>query len=235
MPMTVLILSYIVSASAVDFSKIPQSAIGSCFPYHSSSIGCTQLTTDCFCNALAPIECASNNCTGNEWYAMEDWFANQCPTPPNVTFSGLPECSRACVRSAIVPAYCKGQITRTCFCRLEAEFEVLTSCLTSSACNETIAEANSTLVGYYRETCIYNPTADGTGGQDDPSMTQGDQVVNAPSGSGSSGLDKLQLGIGLASGFAALVTTVIGFWIWLHRRVSEASFHQSESMTNFLS
>jgi CFEM domain len=205
-------------SSNVDFSKIPQCAIGNCFPYHSSSIGCTQLTTDCFCNALAPINCASKNCTGNQWYAVEDWFATQCPNPPNVTFSGLPECSRACFRSAIDPTYCEGQITRNCFCRLETEFEGMTSCLEESACNETAVDANSTLVDYYRETCVYDPTADGTGGQDESSTSLGDQVVNAPSGS--SAVDKLSLIVGLTSGFAALIGIAIGFCVWLHRQVS---------------
>ena len=208
----------IVSSSDVDFSKIPQCAIGDCFPYHSSSIGCAQLSVNCFCNALAPINCASKNCTGNEWYAVEDWFATQCPSPPNVTFSGLPECSRACFRSAIIPTYCEGQITRNCFCRLETEFESLTGCLETDACDETAADANSTLVDYYRETCVYNPTTDGTGDQDGSSTSSGDQVANSPSGS--SGLDKLQMIIGLASGFVTLIVGLIGFWVWLHRRVS---------------
>jgi hypothetical protein len=208
----------IVSSSDVDFSKIPQCAINDCFPYHSSSIGCTQLTTDCFCNALAPINCASKNCTGNNWYAVEDWFATQCPNPPNVTLSGLPECSRACVRSSLIPTYCKAQLSRNCFCRLETVFESLAGCLETSTCNETAEDSNSTLADYYRETCVYDPTADGTGGQDGSSTTLGDQVVNAPSGS--SGLDRLQMIIGLASGFAALIAGLIGFCVWLHRRVS---------------
>jgi hypothetical protein len=219
---TILLVPFFFScfaiSSNVDFSKIPQCAIGNCFPYHSSSIGCTQLSTDCFCNALAPINCASKNCTGSEWYAVEDWFATQCPSPPNVTFSGLPECSRACFRSAIIPTYCEVQITRNCFCRLETEFESLDGCLETTACNETAVDANSTLVDYYRETCVYDPTADGTGGQDVSSTAEGDQVVNSPSES--SGLDKLSLIVGLASGFAALIAAAIGFYVWLHRRVS---------------
>lgn len=82
-------------------------------------------------------------------------------------------------------------------------------CLEMSACNETAVDANSTLVDYYRETCVYDSTADGTGLQDDSSTALGDQVVNAPSGS--SGLDKLQMIMSLASGFAALITGLIGF------------------------
>jgi hypothetical protein len=219
----ILLISFLapfVISSDVDFSKIPQCAIGGCFPYHSSSIGCTQLTTSCFCDALAPINCASKNCTGDDWYAMEDWFATQCPNPPNVTLSGLPECSRACFRSAIIPTYCEAQITRTCFCRLETEFEGMSECLNSTACDETATDANNTLVDYYRETCVYDPTVDGEGGLDgDTGIAQGDQVVNAPSGSGSS-LDKLALGVGLASGFVALVGAVVAAIKCLHRNVS---------------
>jgi hypothetical protein len=33
-------------------------------------------------------------------------------------------------------------------------------------------------------------------------------------------LDKLSLIVGLASGFAALIAAAIGFYVWLHRRVS---------------
>jgi hypothetical protein len=106
---------------------------------------------------------------------------------------------------------------RNFFFKLETKFELLTGCLETSACNETVVEANSTFVDYYRETCVYDPTADGTGGQDGASTNLGDQVANAPSGS--SGLDKLQMIIGLASGFAALIAGLIGFFVWLHRRV----------------
>jgi hypothetical protein len=94
------------------------------------------------------------------------------------------------------------------------------SCLNSTGCDETTTDANSTLVDYYRETCVYTPTADGEGGSDgDPNTAQGDQVVNAPSGSGST-LDKLALGVGLASGFVALVGAVFAVIKCLHRNVS---------------
>ncbi len=69
--------------------------------------------------------------------------------------------------------------------------------------SETEADAASSLASYYRETCVYDPTADGQGGQDGGSTAQGDQVVHSPSGLGSH-LEKLALGVGLASGFAAL-------------------------------
>jgi len=217
-------LGWVVSSSGVDFSQIPDCARGDCFPYHSSSIGCPQLTIDCFCNALAPINCASQNCTGYDWYAVEDWFATQCPNPPNVTFSGLPECSRACFRSALIPTYCEAQITRNCFCRLETEFESLAPCLETPACNETVEDANNTLVTYYRESCIYDPSADGTGSQDESSTDQGgDQVIDSPgdSSGGTRTFDKVQNVVGLASGLVALVAALIGFLVWVHRRVSQ--------------
>jgi hypothetical protein len=222
-----LLFSLTESSSEVDFSKIPQCALGDCFPYHSSSIGCTQLTTDCFCNALAPINCASKNCTGADWYALEDWFDTQCPNPPNITFSGLPECSRACFRSAIIPTFCESQITRNCFCRLESVFENLASCLEAAPCNETAVDANNTLVTYYRDSCVYDPTADGNGGQDGSDSAQGDQVVNAPEGSSS--LNEFQMVVGLASGLGGLATIALGFWVWLNRRVRKLS-----SITRYL-
>jgi hypothetical protein len=93
------------------------------------------------------------------------------------------------------------------------------SCLEEAACNETVGEANSTLVDYYREACVYAPTADGEGGQDGSTTAPSDEAVNAPSGSGSS-LDKLALGVGLASRFVALVGAVFAVIKCLHRNVS---------------
>src|SRR5436190_11959513 len=48
------------SSNDVNFKNIPNCARKSCFPFHSISIGCQSLTVDCFCNALAPINCANN-------------------------------------------------------------------------------------------------------------------------------------------------------------------------------
>jgi hypothetical protein len=92
----------------------------------------------------------------------------------------------------------------------------MSECLNSTACDETATDANNTLVNYYRETCVYDPTADGEAGL---GTAQGDQVVNAPSGSGSS-LDKLALWVGLASGFVALIGAVFAVVRCLHRNVS---------------
>lgn len=83
----------------------------------------------------------------------------------------------------------------------------MTDCLEHTACNETAADAKTALANYFRATCVYQPTADGQGGQNGASTAQGDQVVNTPSGPGSS-LDRLALGVGLASGFVALVGAV---------------------------
>src|SRR5438552_3515781 len=58
-----------------------------------------------------------------------------------------------------------------------------------------------------------------------------DEVINSPDGSsgGSSSststandsVNRLQLGIDLASGFIGLISFAIGFCVWLHRRVSQ--------------
>jgi hypothetical protein len=95
----------------------------------------------------------------------------------------------------------------------------MTQCLENTACNETAANAKTTLANYFRATCVYQPSADGQGEQQGASTAQGDQVVNAPPESGSR-LDRLVLGVGLASGFVALfgaVFTVVKCW---HRNVS---------------
>jgi hypothetical protein len=96
------------------------------------------------------------------------------------------------------------------------------SCLEGKACNETEADAESSLASYYQETCVYVSTADGQGGQNSASTGQGDQVVNAPSSSGSN-LERLALGVGLASGFVALVAAVFAIVKCLHRNVSYTS------------
>jgi hypothetical protein len=95
----------------------------------------------------------------------------------------------------------------------------MTSCLNSTACEESVSDANATLVEYYGETCVYDPTFDGQGGQDGSNTAQGDQVVNSPTNSGSS-LNNLALGIGLASGFVALVGAVFAVIKYANRSVS---------------
>ena len=180
-------------AQLVDFSQIPQCARHDCFPFHSSSIGCSDFSLSCFCNALTPIKCAAENCSDSDWYAVEDWFDGQCPDPPIVTLGQLPECSRACIRRALIPAYCKTELTRNCFCRLALEdaFKDQGGCLVQG-CNETAALADTSLAEFYNETCVYNPTADGNGydpdgaGNGADGSTQGDQVVDSPTNSNSS-------------------------------------------------
>lgn len=79
------------------------------------------------------------------------------------------------------------------------------------------------MVTFYRETCVYDPRADGTGSQDESNTDQGtDQVIDSPDSSsgGTSTFSKVQNVVGLASGLTALMAALIGLWIWLHRRVS---------------
>ncbi len=220
------------SASDVDFSTLPQCAWNDCFPFHSTSIGCTQFSLSCFCNALAPINCAAKNCTGNNWYAVEDWFDQQCPNPPNVTLVTLPECSRACIRDALIPQYCAAQLSRTCFCRLQTQFMGLESCL-EEGCNVTSSAANETLADFYRTTCIYDPSADGNGydpnadgtptGPGGSTGVPQDEVAYAPSQGGESPADRLNLIIGLAAGFGSLIASSIGGYVFMHKCVGPSS------------
>ncbi|KAK4207279.1 hypothetical protein QBC37DRAFT_380238 [Rhypophila decipiens] len=215
-----------VAGSEVDIQKLPQCAWANCFPYHSSAIGCSSLSKDCFCHALAPVNCAAKNCTGNEWYAVEDWFNSECPNPTNVTLQRLPQCSRKCVRDSLIPEYCQSQLTRNCFCRLETEFERLTPCITDG-CNATTSEseANETLSRFYRNTCVYQPTVDGNGvsgnsyGVSDGGPG-GDEVVYAPKSpdpTDPSPPERVNLIAGLTSSFLAFFVVVVAVWIWLSR------------------
>jgi hypothetical protein len=203
-----LVFFSVVSSSEIDFSNITECARKDCFPYHSSTFGCPQLTKDCFCSALAPINCASKSCNGSDWYALEDWFATQCPNPPIVGFEGLPLCSRACLRKAIIPKYCQSTITRNCFCRLQNEFETLSPCI-RDGCNVAADIATNMTQKYFSDTCIYRPTADGSGNplssNNDPN--QQDEVVAAPTED--SPINRLALGVGLASGFVSIIVFAV--------------------------
>lgn len=222
-PPVVFMVVLATALSTVDFTHIPQCAWTDCFPFHSSSIGCPSLSQDCFCNALAPINCAAKNCTGGDWYAVEDWFATQCPNPPNVTLQALPQCSRFCVREALIPDYCQAQLTRNCFCRLEAVVDGLGYCLVNN-CGENATLANTTVQNYYRSTCIYSPGIDGNGNPDTSSGGSGqDEVVNSPQPAAASEAEstgpteRLSLIIGLVSGFTGVILFVITVYVWMHR------------------
>ncbi len=216
-PFLILVLG--VAATDIDFKGLPTCAWSDCFPYHSSAIGCSSLTKDCFCHALAPINCAGKNCTGSTWYEVEDWFNGQCGTPYNVTLQQLPQCSRSCIRQAIMPQFCQSQITRNCFCRLQEFFQGLTSCLIDG-CGEALATANETLRSFYRQTCIYEPTADGNGASGaDGAAT--DEVFSAPQSNDddkSNPAEKINLIAGLCSSLLSILVFGGTFWAWRSRR-----------------
>ncbi|KAK3389685.1 hypothetical protein B0H63DRAFT_518922 [Podospora didyma] len=209
-------------AAEVDFKGLPKCAWSDCFPFHSSAIGCGSLSKECFCDALAPVNCAGQNCTGAEWYEVEDWFNGQCGSPQNVTLQQLPQCSRSCIRQAIMPQFCQTQITRNCFCRLQDFFQGLTRCLVDG-CDSTLAAANETLHDFYRETCIYSPSVDGNGAPGTGGAVA-DEVVPAPKDgdSSSSGgpVERLGLIIGLVTGFATIAGILISLIVWYakHKR-----------------
>ena len=209
-------------AKEIDLQNMPRCAWGNCFPYHSSAIGCVAITHDCFCNALAPINCTAQNCTGSDWYAVEDWFNDRCGAPQIETLQQFPQCGRACVRDAVIPDYCQSQLTRNCFCRLESVFENLAPCLVDG-CGETIDVAKEIMHQFYRKACIYEPPADGddeTGGSD--------EVVESPKEDGvagdSSNINKVGLIVGLVSGFIAIIVFIVSVWKWCGRHTAAVSY-----------
>ena len=218
-----------VSCSEIDFSRMPPCAWNSCFPYHSSAIGCPTFTKSCFCNVKAPVNCSSTNCTDGNWYAVEDWYDELCPNPPIVTLSDMPQCSRKCIREALIPRYCQSQLTRNCFCRLQSVFLGLTNCL-MAGCREDSGNATETLADYYRRTCIYQPTQDGRGSsvgtnQDEvvsrPAETMGGQAKAtggpAEMAGGGDSQDNLGRTVGLVSGFLTFATAGVAVYICLSR------------------
>ena len=212
------------SASEIDFDSIPSCARnGTCFPYHSSFFGCQSFTKSCFCNAFAPVNCSGTACMDNDWYAVEDWYYTQCPgDPKNVTLSGMPACSRRCIREALMPQYCRSQLTQNCFCRLQNVFMGLTTCLTTG-CLDGEDQARETLAAYYRKTCVYTPSVDGNG---KVGGSADEEVVQAPivaGGGGDSGgpqddKEKLYTMVGLISGLLTLGGVVLSTYICISRR-----------------
>lgn len=211
----------------VDFNDIPGCARNSCFPFHASSIGCSQFTTDCFCNeAWAPLTCATNSCIGQDWFGLEDWFDKICPSPPLVDFSSMPGCSRSCIRTAIIPSLCPAfvdgsdgnpKITRNCFCRTNSTFTSLTSCL-SGDCMLNKTAATQRLEEEYKSTCIYNV---GFGGGLGGSQS-GDEIIQQPGdGSNGNGLSTVEL-VSIVLGIVGSLITVWVAWVstirWLRRQ-----------------
>lgn len=236
-------LQGLVAGSDVDIQRLPQCAWADCFPYHSSTIGCSSLSKDCFCNALAPVNCAAKNCTGNDWYAVEDWFNSECPNPANVTLQRLPQCSRKCIRDSLIPDHCQSQLTRNCFCRLETVFEGLAPCIVDGCDGAvTIFEANETLSTFYRNTCVYQPTVDGNGvsgnsyGVSDGGP-DGDEVVYAPTSpdpTDPSPAERVNLIVGLVSSFLGFFLVAVAIWIWLSRhraKVRPLQYHENLSLS----
>jgi len=218
-----LVLSFLrfsTAGSSVDFHGIPQCAQKSCFPFHSSSIGCSSFTTECFCTqSLAPLKCAYQSCNDTEWFAVQDWFAGICPNPPVVDFQVVPGCGRACLRSELdsngcPPVYSDNsgvnQYNRNCFCRL-ASNGMQQSCLTSG-CNETASDVNTTLTLFYGQNCVY---VQNNAYQSDPQPTA-DQVIQSASGSGSS-VDSLGTMLGIPASIVGLLVFIGSMILWFRR------------------
>ncbi|KAK0613582.1 hypothetical protein B0T14DRAFT_569611 [Immersiella caudata] len=173
------------SASDIDFGSLPDCGRPDCFPYHASRIGCPRLSRECFCGALAPVNCTAAACKGSDGYAVEDWFATQCPgalAPEPVILSRIALCARSCIRDAMIPTHCESQLTRSCFCRIRTVFEGLGLCFVEG-CSMVRAQADRALASFYRQTCIYEPSADGSGylgSDDDDRATTPDEIFTMP-------------------------------------------------------
>jgi hypothetical protein len=214
-----------VIASDIDFSSIPDCAKAPCFPYHSSSIGCTELTKICFCNALAPLNCARSDCTGDAWYELEDWFSTQCPGQPKlVSFDpGIPLEARACVRTWIVPQRCNASITRNCFCRLDNAGNNVTEAM--AECMKTDAEmppeeAEVMANKLYRSTCVYSEDA---GGEKRPEDEQEEVVPSPNKGPGGVSAEDIALFAGIPASFLTMLGVLYAIYKRCYQRVSVSS------------
>lgn len=208
-PLSSAILISIAFASEISFQSIPACAKTSCFPYHSSKIGCTSLTKNCFCNALAPVNCAASNCTGNDWYAVEDWYSTQCPgEPPLVSMDPeIPLAARKCIRAWIVPDQCHSSITRNCFCRLGNVTEAISKCVQDEA-NAGAEQANEVAKNFYTDTCVYEE--DASGEQRPGGASTKEEIISSPEpDEDGSPLGKI---FGIVGGVASFITIVSTIW-----------------------
>jgi hypothetical protein len=194
--------------SEIKFSSMPGCASGSCLPFHTSSIGCTKFTKSCFCTALAPLNCARSNCTGNDWYALEDWYGTQCPgEPPTLNLDpGIPLEARKCTPEWIVPQQCKASITRNCFCRMQNVTVGIQGCIVANT-GATSQQAATLADDFYRDTCVLKEDATG---ELRPGATADEEVIAAPSPLQSSVDDPRTKQLGLIIGLLAIFITNIG-------------------------
>lgn len=230
-----VLLSFVahhVQASEINFASIPACARAPCFPFHSSTIGCLKFTQDCFCNALAPLNCAKNNCTGNDWYGLEDWYGVQCPRDPNVVNMdpGVPLGARKCIREWIVPVRCRASITRNCFCRLDDVTDTLTDCIITF----TGAERNQSqeiAADFYRDTCVYQEDANGERRPDDNDVKE--EVIPDPDPpDGGEKFNKLGLIIGVIASFLTVLSVIWCIIKPRKRSVSEKGIRFKEEFTD---
>jgi hypothetical protein len=201
--------------SEIDFLYMPACALNSCLPFHASSIGFTRFTKSCFYKALAPINCARSNCTGADWYALEDWYSTQCPGEPAMATldPGIPLGSRKCTREWIVPRQCKASITRNCFCRMENVTTGIRDCITAGT-GTTSQQAAQLSQDFYRDTCVLKEDATGE-------LRRGaaaDEEVFAPPPSSQAAADdtkteKLGLIVGIVASFITIVS--VAWWFFL--------------------
>jgi hypothetical protein len=207
------ILAFGVIGKNVDILSMPGCAKISCLPFHASSIGCTRFTQECFCNALAPVNCARSNCTGNEWYALEDWYSTQCPgEPPLVMMDpGIPLGARKCIRDWIVPQQCRASITRNCFCRLDNVTATMNECI-SNYTGAASKQAKDLSDKFYRDTCVLKEGADG---EQRPGSTPNEEIITPPETLAQSSPDDQTAGkISLIAGLTSSFITIAGVAWW---------------------
>jgi hypothetical protein len=114
-------------------------------PAESTSPSDSCITTDCFCNQPAPIQCGWD-CSWSDWYNFEDWFNATCPDEPAVPFSSLPSCVRDCLPDQYIIYGCI-TLTSSCICGASETFGCATGCDTDS--NNTINTWFTNLCGPY--------------------------------------------------------------------------------------
>ena len=76
------------------------------------------------------------------------------------------------------------------------------------------------MASFFRQRCIYQPSADGNGASGSQAGSTPDEVVVESAGGSAAPIQNLSMIIGLASGFGSLAALALGLYIWFHRRVS---------------
>lgn len=160
------------SDSPIDFSNLPECARESCFPFHAPSIGCQNLTSDCFCDSFQPLGCARWDCRlPEEERAIDDFVANLCDKDSlKVSLEPLERCDKTCLRPLFTescevtedPVTDEGMINSNCLCRISgiafvSDNSKIVQCLERSSdltCDNSTVAAWENTYEFWRGICV---------------------------------------------------------------------------------